>query len=93
MGAFGAFVVALFSYCFRKLKTRAATVARLIVLAIIASLILIAEFAFAAFDDWMMIALFVLLFGWRMIADIVLIIQNKFDPPNDQTKNQSTEKL
>ena len=82
MGAFGAFFVALFSLCFRKLKTRAATAARLITLLIIAAIILIVEFAFAAFDNYMMIALFVLLFAWRIIADIVLLIRNKFDPPN-----------
>lgn len=82
MGAFGAFIVALFSYCFRKLKTRGQTVARLIVLLIIAAIIVIAELAFARFDDFMMIAIFLLLFGWRMIADTVQIIRNKFDPPS-----------
>ena len=84
MGAFGAFIVALFSYCFRKLKTRGQTVARLIVLLIIAAIIVIAELAFARFDDFMMIAIFLLLFGWRMIADTVQIIRNKFDPPSGE---------
>ena len=83
MGAFGAFIVALFSYCFRKLKTRGQTVARLIVLCVIAAIIVVIELAFAGFDDFMMIALFVLLFGWRLVVDVVQIIRNKFDPPSD----------
>ena len=84
MGALGAFLVALFSACFRKLKTRAQTAARLIVLLIIAAIILIVEFAADIGDDWMTIALYVLLFGWRIIADIVQIIRNKFGPPSDE---------
>ena len=87
MGAFGAFIVALFSYCFRKLKTRAQTATRLIVLLIIAAIIVIIEVAFSQFDDFMMIAIFVLLFGWRMIADLVQIIRNQFDPPADGPDN------
>lgn len=85
MGALGAFIVALFSACFRKLKTRAQTAARLVVLLIIAAIILIVELLADIGDDWMMIAIYVLLFGWRMIADIVQIIRNKFEPPSGES--------
>ena len=84
MGALGAFIAALFSACFRKLKTRSKTVARLIVLLIIAALIVGVELVFDIGDDWMMIAIYTLLFGWRVIADIVQIIRNKFEPPSGE---------
>ena len=85
MGAFGAFIVALFSACFRKLKTRAQTAARLVVLLIIAAIILIVEFTVDIGDDWMMIAFYILFFGWRMVVDIVQIIRNKFEPPSGES--------
>ena len=86
MGALGAFIVALFSVCFRKLKTRSKTVARLVVLLIIAATILVVEFVADIGDDWMMIALYTMLFGCRAIADIIQIIRNKFEPPGDESK-------
>ena len=85
MGAFGAFIVALFSACFRKLKTRAQTAVRLIVLLVIAAIILVVELVADIGDDWMMIALYTLFFGWRIIADVIQILRNKFEPPSGES--------
>ena len=84
MGAFGAFFVALFSLCFRKLKTRAQTVSRLIVLLIAFSIFIIVILIVGNLTGWNIFFIFALLFGWRMVVDIVLIIRNKFEPPSEE---------
>lgn len=84
MGAFGAFLVAVFSLCFRKLKTRGQTAARLIVLLVVSAIFVAAVLIIGDNTGWTVFAIFELLFGWRILADIIQLIRGKFDPPKDE---------
>lgn len=88
MGAFGSLLVTLFSLCFRKLKTRAETTTRLIILTVITVLFVALVLIIGDPTGWTVFAIYALLFGWRILADIVQIISNKFDPP----RNDDNEK-
>ena len=82
MGALGSLIVMLFSLCFRKLKTRKDTKTRLIILTVVAAIFALIVWIVGDATGWGVFFLFALLFGWRMIADIVLLIRDKFDPPD-----------
>ena len=86
MGAFGSLIVTLFSLCFRKLKTRAETKTRLIILLVVAAIFAIVVWIIGDDTGWGIFLFFALLFGWRMIADIILLIRNRFDPPDTKDK-------
>ena len=93
MGALGAFIVGLFSICFRKLKTKKETKTRIIVLLVAAAIVALLDFAVIK-EGGIILALFALFFGWRLIADIVRCIMNKFEPTDEteQEDEQNTSK-
>ena len=86
MGAFGLLIVTLFSLCFRKLKTRAETKTRLIILLVVTAIFILVVWLVGDPTGWDIFLIFALLFGWRMIADIILLIRNRFDPPDTKDK-------
>jgi len=96
MGLLGALLIGLFLYCLNRLKTRKDVIIRIIVLLIFACIHLIISIVFTqtgtTMEDkeggWMVIILYLLIFGWRIVADIICIFSSKLEK---QEENNETE--
>lgn len=91
MGAFGSLIVGLFSLCFRKLKKKSETITRIIILIVVAVILAIIVLAVGEEVGWTIYGIFALLFGWRLIADIVRCFMNKFEPEDEDEEEDYEE--
>lgn len=104
MGAFGALIVGLFTYCFKKLNKQD-TIKRISTLLVIAVIILLisvimyvsAETKTDSEGAWFLILFYLLIFGWRLIADAVLLLRGKLEdkkePENKAAEKKSERKM
>lgn len=97
MGALGSLFIGLFAYCFKKLN-KENTKKRIIILitGCIISLILAIIFYFAEDTQtgkegaWMFLWFYLLIFGWRLVADIILYCTGRLDKKKDEESKTKT---
>jgi len=102
MGALGGLILNLFALCFKRLKTKKRTVIRVITLSVFTIVFLLSFIlALATPEDReggdILIPIFSLVtyflsFGWRLIADVVLLFRNKFEISGGCTVTQEKVK-
>lgn len=87
MGALGSLIISLFSFCFKKLSTKKEIKTRIVVLSLFAGVFLIISILFAIFGTtaedreggWLFVFLYIIFFGWRLIADIFCYFNRKYE--------------
>lgn len=97
VGGGTAVVVALFVFCIKKLKSKKELIDRILVLLFFAVIALLLSIIFAATaktnadreSSWFLIAFYIMLFGWRIIADAVRLLNKNYETDKPDTIDNS----
>ena len=97
VGGGTAVVVALFAFCIKKLKSKKELIDRILVLLFFAVIALLLSIIFAATaktnadreSSWALITFYMMLFGWRIIADAVRLLNKNYETDKPDTIDNS----
>ncbi len=99
VGGGTAAIVALFVFCIKKLKSKKELIGRILALLLFAIIVLLLSIIFAATaktnadreSSWALIAFYMMLFGWRIIADAVRLLNKNYETDKpDATDNSAS---